>query len=237
MNSLKSMRMDIYADGDREMCTIEARMPEGSPGLRYISFYMTRKEFTEIVMGRSNSATDIGHNLRAYGDVWTFYDLDFPSKAEGVMQVPYVNLQIPKQAQLILLKAAQRVWAGLKKNPPVNRYSAPRISIELSLAWRNRMIRLYGVGKGEVQLDLRSITPLQLDKECQTESFKFAFERVQAIARNSTGAYFQSATLYLSKDREDDYYWTAINPKGMRIMHGSISNHGTSEKPDWSIHT
>lgn len=231
------MRMDVYSDGTREMCTVEAQMQEGSAGLRYISFYFTRQEFTDIVMGRSSSACDIGHNLRAFGDMWTFFDLDFPSKAEGVMQVPYVNLMVPKQAQLIMLKAAKRVWAGLKKNPPENRYDAPRVSITLSQSWRDRMMRLYGVGKGKVQLDLRGVSELQLEKECQTESFKHAFERVKTIAQNSTRAYFQTATLYISKDRED-YYWIARNPKGFTIMNGGIVNHSKDgDAPDWSCHT
>src|SRR5260221_117312 len=89
----------------------EERAEEDSKGLYNISFYMTRAEFEDIVSGKSGSANDITHNLRAFGEGWTFYDLDFPvRKNSGTMNVPYVNVHFPVFCQNVILKAAKKIW-------------------------------------------------------------------------------------------------------------------------------
>lgn len=241
MNSLKDFSVVIYSDRDkRDMIAIEGHPREQTQGLRYISFYLYREEFESIVNGKSSSANDIAHNFRAMGDHWTFYDLDFSREASGIMQVPYLTVNVPKFIQQLILTVAKRIWAMYHKafdtNPSEAQY-LDRVKLEFSQATRDRWVRLYGFGKGKVVLDIDPQVQERFDEHMKNDQFQKRIEYLKQIALNSTIAFFETGTVKISKDW-DGYYWRALNPHGQQRMVGGLVNHSREPgKFDWSIHT
>ncbi len=103
------------------------------------------------------------------------------------------------------------------------------------------MLRLYGQGLGDVQLDFgsykaeetRDLVALCLDQGGET--FARSFEGVQRIAQNTTWGFHQHARVSLYKEDETSLAWAAFDPKGRRIMNGAIVNHGArTGGHDWS---
>src|SRR5260221_13726771 len=105
MKNLKDFEFSAWRDGDRTACMIYAKVP-GSK-LNSISFYMDQDEFERFCTG-SASITDISHSLRSFGDLVTFYDLDFDTASHGVSQVAYVNIKFPLFVRKVLLRWAQK---------------------------------------------------------------------------------------------------------------------------------
>lgn len=235
----------------------DAREEEESKGLYNISFYMTREEFTAIVEGRSESVTDITHNLRAVGELWTFYDLDFSTKNAGLMRVPFVNVSFPEFCQRVILKAARQIWKASKEHFEGFKASYPkglsyeqtdiiqaRHEIKLSQTRRDNWDRLYGCGKGNVEViaDEKTLDSIHNDT---TESYEgernFAdmFGRLRTIALNNTNAFFQTAKLRIYKEYGGKSYgWAAYRPNGNCTLNGGLVDYSREEgKHDWSIHT
>lgn len=71
-------------------------------GIKNLSFYFTLTEFRGVMDGRMAGCTDIGHSLRATGDMFTFFNMEYPSAPRGVMHVPYVVLHVPYYVRRIL---------------------------------------------------------------------------------------------------------------------------------------
>jgi hypothetical protein len=209
--------------------------PPRKEGLGYLSFFFTGQEFSEVCEQRRNSVNDIGHNLRACGEGWTFYDLDFTCEDRGVMQVPFVRLTVPYYVQKVLLRVVKSAW---EKCIPDEK----RITIDLSLARRERWLKVYGQGHGSVKLDFGGYKSEEVQAyfdKCKIEggdSFARCAETVEAIARNTTFAADEVAKVHVRSD-SDGFYWEAHTPKGQRTMNGGIINHGRDGSHDWSVHT
>lgn len=225
MNKLTDFRFSAWVDGNRKMCCIEANVPNSKLG--YISFYMTMEEFYNFTKNYFCSFNDLGHNLRTAGDFCTFYDLDFPSSDNGVMQVPYVNVNIPMFARKVLMKWAQKQWNSLETH-----MERPQLNIDQKRL--ERWTRLHGRGTGSVVVEMYNDTTETFFKEKVEEpgsNLKDMVERLQTIARNSTRAFYQTAKVRLSKDWDGFYF---VVPG----MNGGIVNHAREDsKADWSIHT
>ena len=85
MQNLKSFRFEIWTDGKYDMCSIRANRDQAETGLRWIWFVLDRRDFEAIVAGKATTAEDGYHKLNIWGDMWTFYDLEMPRDASGVM--------------------------------------------------------------------------------------------------------------------------------------------------------
>jgi hypothetical protein len=94
-----------------------------------------------------------------------------------------------------------------------------------------RWLRLYGLGKGAVDLTMTDDTRQFLDQKLSEPDSNLGdrLEQVKRIARNSTHAFFQTTAMRLCKD------WDGFT-FSVPGLFGGIVNHGR-ERPDWSIHT
>jgi hypothetical protein len=251
MNTIKSFKFSMWSDKrGYDMCCIEARnsslrssdlsvRDESETGLRYISFYMTREEFYSLVRGKSSSANDIGHNVRAYGDSWTFYDLDFPRATSGVMSVPFVRIDFPRFVQELLLTIATKAWSLYKQAfaNGMEEYDMQRACIEFDQKTCDRFVRLYGSGKGKVVLNMSDETRENFNKDMENAQFRDRVEHLKRIALNSTRGFFDCASVRINGG-DGDYYWVAGDPSGRTILNGGLILHSRdSANPEWSIHT
>lgn len=222
----------------------EERAEDEKKGPHYISFYMLREEFEGIVTGNSfaGSMNDGNHNIRVMGEVWTYYNMEFQRANAGVMKVPYVNLSFPYFCQKTILRAARLIWDAKhvlhlaltdKSTMDARDAANERVSIHLTQPILARWDRLYGQGKGKVALDCDDRTRSSLDAALkEDESLSDNYERLLAIAKNTTYSFCDVGTLYLSVCSDGREY--SFSTAG---MHGAIVDHGKDGKHDWSIHT
>lgn len=229
MNKLINFSFSAWRDGNRRACCIEADVPNSK--IHRISFYMGADEFRAFCKGTAESFNDIQHNMRSYfGDHCTFYDMEFLTSEHGVMQVPYVNVSIPRFVRKALLRWAERRW---KEETHMER---PVIKISQERA--ERWIRLYGQGTGKIEIKMDETTKNFLNEklvEPDAESLQNMICRIESIARNNTNTFFETGIVRLWKDW--DGFNFAVEKNKRRFLYGGIVNHGRDGKPDWSIHT
>jgi hypothetical protein len=253
MNTLRDLRFEVWVDGEREradcarkIIAIHAKVgdeprEENAKGLRYLSFYMSSLEFGDLVEGRASAANDIGHNVRVFGDDWTFYDLDFPRAARGEMRVPYVRVDFPRLFMKSVLSLARKTWrhqiAALVAGVPAG--DIPRVELNVTHEHAARVVRLYGAGKGRVEMHMDEKTRDALDTANAGDTeFAGKVDHLLNIARNSTRGFHQSGHVRISVDDERCFYWGAYSHNGKRIMNGAIVDHAREAgSHDWSIHT
>lgn len=209
-------------------------------GINFLSFYMAETEFNGLFTGKLGACNDIGHNLRASGEHWTFFDLEFPRETRGVAQVPYVVVNFPHYVQKILHRAVRLALCQCDRDPEPEREN--RVVIEIPWSVRERWMRRYGNSKGQVQIDV-SPSASEFLRECATKAadlndttFVRCMEHLDAIARNTTYKSDEVGVVKLSKDM-DGFYFEIYTPKGRRTLNGGVINHGRDGKVDWSLHT
>ena len=236
MKDLDTFQFDIWTDGRWDMCAIRGNRKEGCGGLRHIWFVLEKPEMEAIVAGKTHVAEDGYHKLMIFGDVWTFYDMMPPNEKCGVMQVPFYRANIPGTFVKLLARVAKWTWAQQRKHlTPDTR--GDKVTLEFDMAYRERICRLYGYGKGEVALDATTETRDRLGAlSAEDKGFADRVEQIKTIARNSTQGFHQKASLSISKDW-DGFYWVARTPSGHTILNGGLVNHGRDGKHDWSLHT
>jgi len=237
MNTCENFRLEIYTDGDHEMVVIKADLPH-STGLNYIWFVLTKHEFVQLCSGKRSTFEDGYHKLSSFGDLFLFYDMEnWPKDNNGTMNVRYVNLTIPRKVQIFMLKRANNIWDARKIDK-----SPERTTVEFNKVLCDRLIRQFGTGKGKSKLEFRNDEYLPVSTKNLFESFlgNPSFERninnLLTIAKNQTQSYNEMAQVFLAKDGEG-FTFDVMTPQHQSIMYGGLINHGTEEKPDWSIHT
>ena len=244
MNTLKDFSITIYSDNDsynrvRDMISFDIKCNEtDEPGLKSMWFFFSREEFESLVNGKSNSAIDGYHSLRAFGDLWTFYDMEWPRESKGVMKVPYFSIAFPQFIQELILKAAKRIWALYHQAfemDPEGRFD--RFRLDLPQAMRDRWVRLYGRGKGKVVLEVEPQVKERFDEHMTNEQFRQQIDYLKQVAQNMTIAFFETSKVVIQKDW-DGYYFKEISPSGKVITVGGVVNHAREPgKFDWSTHT
>lgn len=224
MKDCKNFRIEAW----KEFLALFADIADDDGGLRRISFYFLRKEFEAFVSGERDSFQDISHHLHTFGECCTFYDMEIPMDARGIMKVPYYRMNIPFFMRNLMLRIAKRIWAADPDERIEVRFSPERLA---------RIERLYGIGKGQSKLDMQPETEAFFG-ECMEKggNFKDMIDRLLVIAQNTTTSFYQTGRVELSKDW-DGFLFQIITPKGNRSMHGGVINHGRDGKVDWSIHT
>lgn len=240
MLTFQEMYLEVYKNSRQGMVALYAKVPlvgdldpekyADEVGLKFLSFYMTETEFLGLMDGSVSGCNDIGHNVRAVGDSFTFFDMDFSSKDRGVMSVPFARVEFPYHVRRVLARA---VKATLKRCVP----DGDRVQIEIPLALRERWVRQYGYGKGQVVIDADEKTLARV-AECSaaSEDFKQKLDHVKRISQNSTMRHTDRAKFYIRTDG-DDFYWSAHTPAGHRRMNGGIIDHGRDGETSWSVYT
>ena len=258
MLTFKDMRLEVYrrangegmvallaenptvgteADEADRLAWDEGRYGCNTAGIRYLSFYFTHEEFTGLLTGKLSGCNDCSHNVRAFGELLTFYDLEFSRETRGRVTVPFVNLHIPHYVGKFLVRAVQHTLAKCVPD-------GDRITFSIPWATRERWMRLYGQGTGSVVLDVVDGYP-KIDAvrdfyaECEQkggETFARCVENLKAIGLNSTYRHTDTATVKLSKDL-DGWYFRILRPDGRCTLNGGVVNHGRDGKHDWSTHT
>jgi hypothetical protein len=249
MRAFSKLFFEIKGDASSDWLTIRGERPEGAPGLRYVWFVLTRKELERLVAGEIDTASDGNHKVLVYGDRWTFYDFELPTREAGTFECKYLAVDLPRVFMRSVQRLARKTWGLMKAARDADprgehTYDRPTsVRLDMSPEHIERVLRLYGQGHGEVVFDFGDYkaeeTSAFLD-ECKRnggKTFNDSLDRVQCIARNSTWSVFQRAKVRMSKDW-DGFYWEARTPSGRRLMNGGIVNHGARDGvQDWSVHT
>lgn len=226
------MHLTVFRrESGEEMVAFNASKPTvpEDGGLSYLSFYMTGEEFTGLLTGKINAVNDLGHNVRRSGELYTFFDLDFPSRSAGVMKVPYANVQIAHYTARILVRAVRLAW---RKAEP----GGERIRIELPYHVRGRWALRYGQGTGKVEVDHGDRAFYDECGAIGGESFERCMANLRAIAQNQTYRATDTAKVVLRKDW-DGFYFRILSPRGQCVLNGGVINHGRDGAPSWSTHT
>ena len=258
MLNLKDFRIEICTDGPgKEMCSFHAQLsPEKKvrqkgewsdpvSGLGYISFYMTREELNDLVSGKIGAVQDIGHRLDVSGEVWTFYDFNgSASKNNGVLEVPYQRVEIPRLWAQVLCRALNRIWDVANANLPDESYQRNTAVIEFPPEYCARILRVYGQGKGKIAFipgDHRPEVTIERMRESAlaSQSMRDSLDRLRNIAANMTYSKLETGEIHISAEYGGNgFYWTLRTSDGRRGMSGGLINHSRDDGGhDWSIHT
>jgi hypothetical protein len=260
MKTFKNLKVEVVTDPRDPKCvraadqyvSIRGDLGEDSPGLHYVWFCLTREELATIARDGYASMRDGYHRLDVMGDRSTFYNMDEiigANKSSGKASIPYLAAYWPAQAWRVIQRLAMRVWDGQKRAflDGADRYSVPRVDLEITAAMRGRWTRIYGQGTGKVELE---VAPGYLETDDTRELFEArlkldgprplreSVERLRQIAANLTYASHHVATVVLHKDL-DGYYFSFRNPHGRTDgLRGGVVNHGARNgEQEWSIHT
>lgn len=211
------------------------------------NFVFLQEEF-ERAAREGGEYADIAHRCSIMGDLWTLYDLEFGGPAVGQMRGWYVRMDFPVDAVRAVARYLRIIASKMDGTWTAERDQSSR-DVEITVAMRERWLKKYGQGKGQVKLVIEPETEQRLKLDIEQDeaayagtrreyrSMKDQFEGLLCIARNSTYNFRQVAELRVSKDM-DSYYWVAITPKGGRIMNGGLIQHSKDpSKPSWSTHT
>ena len=229
MLTYHDMKLVAYKSRYGNGIAIECRKPGHMDNpMNYISFYMDGADFIGLMDGTRDAASDLRHKLWRSGDLFTFYDFDFPLKAYGKVEVPFVTITIPFHVRRILARAAHMAWAKC-------RVDDNRITLDIPWKLRQRWDNRYGEAKGRVVMDCDSVVD-KLAKVGYNHKFEEMINRLRQIALNTTRRDSDTATVRLSNDMAG-FFFNILDPKGRSALHGGLINHGTDENPDWSIHT
>jgi hypothetical protein len=236
MISLNNFRFSIWTDGRYDMCSIQADVDESESGLRWIWFVFTRLEFEAIAAGKTSTAADGYHKLDVCEDLWTFFNLEMPRASSGVVHVPYYRANIPRTFVKILARLTRRVWS-MQRTYGTNENRGDKVILEFDAAYRARICRLYGQGKGLVDWRTQLETHERIDALAREDKgFAQRLEQIETIARNTTRGFHERAAVSISKDGHG-FFWSAIDPRGCSVLHGGLINHARDGGHDWSLHT
>lgn len=201
---------------------------EPRPAMCSVSFYWTRADFERVVASTPISV-DGYHVCKHDGELWTFLDWEMPRESSGRREVPFRVVTMPYRVQKILLRLARWHFHHLDRAPKGSEHE-----VEISLNQRKRLIERYGQAKGSVKVEEHEVTAVErAQKDAQLRE---RLDQLERIARNTTWSKWETATVHLYRDSAG-YYFNILTPSGRRSMNGGVINHGTDDKPDWSIHT
>ncbi|OHD23789.1 MAG: hypothetical protein A2Y38_17000 [Spirochaetes bacterium GWB1_59_5] len=207
------------------------------------SFVMTQHEF-ELAVRCGGEFSDGYHKLSVMTDTWSFYNVECPPENIGVVRNHFWRATFPTFAARALARHLRQVARGMRKDQSID--------IKIPIATRARWLKLYGQGKGSVEIlpgSEETLAQLQADIEAdnaahagerrQSSSLADQFAHLQRIALNRTFWYRDRAKLKLYRERDGGYYgWAAYDPCGNFIMNGAVVDHSKGEgKPNWSTHT
>jgi hypothetical protein len=206
---------------------IRMEAPEGSPGLRWISFLMIGDEGLSLFAGRSGALSDGYHQLIPFGELWTFYDTNrlLEGESAGSAEVPYRRVTVPRRVQRIILDDIRDAIDRYDDLDHDGRHPV-RLDYSDKLAkWGEH----YGQGKGEVVIEgpEKEIEALKGEK-----TFDRSWNAIDAIARNTTYSKNEKGTIKIYRESPTAFFWSVPGS-----LHGGLINHGNEDAPDWSVHT
>ena len=256
--AIKRIRLEAWVDDNhdrgtqRSVMALHVDREKEALGLRHVWFIMDDKELRRLTNGEYCSLEDGYHMLRNYGDFCTFFDLEIPRDECGIMQIPYLRMNLPKVFWKYLERLSRAIWRGLRKTDQENKndryyYSGRRIEIEIPLETLSRFQARYGRGLGQIdrqyserlllELGTRPEKLVQDNPNYNRRSLHDCVRQVEQIARNATGSVYKTARCSITNDW-DGYYFKVPG------LVGGICNHArdANDRPDpngndWSIHT
>lgn len=212
------------------MVTLRASDPcDESDGLQTVWFVFTFEEWQSLLAGKRASFSDGYHKLDAMFDNWTFYDFELPPPPAGTAEIRYRRVNVPKRVLEILMLTTGIAFRKYHYTEPGKHGLREKVTVNLS-PFVGLWSRVYGQGKGQVQVSCDDETRKRLDECLKNDSFKEMYERVKNFARNTTHSVWEEGVLLISKDL-DGFFWQAGG------LVGGLINHGTEDEPSWSIHT
>lgn len=235
--SFTSMRMDMWVDGKRNVCSFHIQRPEGVEGLRFVSFYMEDTELRQLATGGMFTLVDGYHNMNVCGDSVTFFDMEMPYRIPcGEMKVPFLALHLPRRFWEYLGRVARSVWAEERRAEEASdkdRYfSQGRFEFDIPQTTLERFQARFGQGHGKVELILSDKVRAKMVKCVEVQRL---VEHTAQIARNSTRSVYQTATARVSDaSYSDDFNWATFAPNGRFIMNGGINCHVRDGVENWS---
>ncbi len=195
-------------------------------------FVFTWDEFIAVTSGYSGFYADGYHKLETFGESWTFFDTDnIPMAPNGIAKLRYQRVTMPDRVCDKLRVLASMALVAYDATPEHEYRSKDRVTVDLSEClpqWLDE----YGQGKGNVFLDCNQTTAEFID-ECSSHggNFDAMLDRVKQLARNTTRAKSDTASVQISKDW-DGFFWSVPSS-----LHGGLINHGDKDSPDWGLHT
>jgi hypothetical protein len=199
--------------------------PEGAPGLRWISFLLLGDDGLDLFAGRKGDFADGYHNLKCFGELWTFCNLDtlLQDGDAGEASVSYRRVTVPIPVQKMILadieEAARAYDAQGGKREEI------RIDYSGRLAgWSD----YYGRGKGQIVVDGPESEIVALKGE---KTFDRSWDNIERIARNTTHSKSDQGLIKVYRESPTAFMWSAGS------LHGGLINHGDENAPDWSVHT
>lgn len=215
---------------------LRACMPEYSlpydqprPPMCSVYFYWTRTEFERVVAGEQAVSVDGYHLCKHDGERWTFFDWEVPYDTAGKAQIPFRVVLMPYHVQKIILRLARWHFKHLARMA-----SGSEQVVEIDKRSRKRLLERYGQAKGMIDVDPHDTDALT--RAHTDHGLREKLDQLKRIARNTTFNVWERAYVHLFKDSAG-YYFEIKTPRGRRSMNGGVINHGSDEKPDWSIHT
>jgi hypothetical protein len=147
--------------------------------------------------------------------------------SRGVAEVPFYAANIPAFVRAWMLRVVRRVW----DHPAfvmADRYQRPQVEIEITQERIDKMLRLYGYGKGQVAVDVGGDEgKARMAVFTQDPSFVEKVAHLEQIARNSTRGFHQTARLHVHPyARDAECWWVAKTPRGETILSGGLIFHG-----------
>ena len=213
--------------------TPEYNLPRDDPRppvpMASVYFYWTRAEFKHVVAGKQAMSVDGYHLCKHDGEQWTFFDWEMPQATTGRADIPFRVVSMPYQVQKIILRLARWHFKHLDRAPKGTEHE-----VEIPKRTWRRLLERYGQAKGCVNVDPHGTDALT--RAATDQGLRDKLDQLKRIARNTTFNVWESAVVNLHRDSAG-YYFDIRTPKGIRSMNGGVINHGSDEKPDWSIHT
>lgn len=228
MNTLINPHIEIWRSHCRQsipMVTFKADLPTSSP-LSYIWFVFTLEEWKKATKGGLHIFNDGYHKMETFGEMWVFFDMEYPKSQCGEKAVKYYTVNIPRRVQHILNIG---VHLALSMYDKQSEYCQDRVKIDLS-PYISDWMATYGQGKGSVKIFAYDEVITRLNSFSGNVSFDRCMESLHAMASNLTYQTTDVGEIHIWNDNED-FGWNVGN------LYGGLINHGTMETPNWSLHT
>lgn len=235
MKDLDSFKIEVSRAEDQGLRVwLYIRAPESAPGLNWINFLLCGDEAIDLFAGKRAEFVDGYHRLSAFGEDWLFFDTpDRGREDSGELRIQYRRVIVPRPVRD---EIAWRITTAIERHDaqdPDKWGRKDQIELDLSgdlEAWA----RDYGQGKGSIQID--SADPGMAGTIAALEesdpSFARCWDRIKAIALNTTHARTDVAPIRIHRESERAFLWTAGRLTGGLIDHGVAGI-----EADWSIHT
>ena len=192
---------------------------------RRISFIFSVEEFTGFVTKYDTHLSDIGHHIMVFGDICMIYDLSFPRKDSGTLEVSYQKFTFPRQVRKMILRLRNKVInSGIDLNKQ-------EYSFSISEKTAKRFLKMYGQGTGSVEIEVAENARAKYESSIGTDDFDKNIEYLVSMAKNSTYSWRHVEKVFLG----NDFAGFTFSVNG--LFGGLIRHQNNDGTHHWSLHT